>query len=121
MKQRPILLSSIIMIRKIPDFPPETPYEVVESYYTMFDSECMALISDLGLVKVGSPAMAEHINLLRLSRYSKYLFCERVLDQMTQRELDRSRLLSEIYNCNRKFSRYVHESLSRQEVIRWPE
>ena len=83
------------------------------------DSEVISLIQDLGLVQVGSEEFCKHIVALTNSRYSKYWFCERVLDHQRAKELDRSRLLSEICKRNRKYSRYVHESLSRQQEICW--
>lgn len=75
------------------------------------DSEVIQLIEDLGLVQIGSPEFAQHIVALSNSRYSKYWFCERVLDQHRQREIDKQRKLDLIYQRNRKYSRFALRGL----------
>lgn len=74
-------------------------------------SEIHALVDDLGLVPFGSREHMQHLALLRKSRYSRYLFCERYKDFLKQNFRYRNILARELYRTYRKFSRYSTGSI----------
>lgn len=73
--------------------------------------EVHALVDDLGLVPFGSQEHKQHLILLKKSRYSFYLFCERYKDYLKQSSRYRNILLRGFYRTYRKFSRYSTGSI----------
>lgn len=73
--------------------------------------EVHALVDDLGLVPFGSEEHKQHLVLLKKSRYSRYLFCERYKDYLLQCSEYRNILSRELYRSYRKFSRYSTGSI----------
>lgn len=73
--------------------------------------EVHALVDDLGLVPLGSQEHKQHLALLKKSRYSRYLFCERYKDYLKHCFRCRSILSRELYRTYRKFSRYSTGSI----------
>ena len=84
-----------------------------------FDSEVIQLISDLGLVQIGSPEYREWLAIWTQSHYTRFWFCERWQKEMDERRRRRQALQRSLYNRNKPYSRYVHSSLSYQTAISW--
>lgn len=76
-----------------------------------YDSEVMSLIQDLGLVQIGSEEYRRHLAALVESHYSRYWFCERYWLRVHEDQAKLTKLCSEMYKRNRKYSRYVYEAL----------
>lgn len=73
--------------------------------------EVHALVDDLDLVLLGSAEHKQYLALLKKSRFSRYLFCERYKDYLKQRFRCRSVLCRELYRTYRKNSRYSSDSI----------
>ena len=73
--------------------------------------EVHALVDDLDLVPFGSSEHLQYLALLKKSRFSRYLFCERYKDYLKDCFRYRSTLCRELYRTYRKYSRYSLDSI----------